>query len=230
MTEDTRPWIGLTCALIVGSCVGRGAPGAAPVLRVPDPGYIDQSVVRTGDLVHHLAVAPGDPRTRLAGALGVPILRHAGLPPNVREVRIMDFAATPEAPFVRILIGPQGVAGQAGVLTTAVGDSSAVNVLCSTEPRVRGCVRLAPLHPGMDWPGIAARLDALGVWARELECRFDVPSENLGMWWSELSVETLEGDRRSSQGCAFPRRRSGAVREIFELLLDATGSSGSTRG
>lgn len=219
-------WGPAICAVMVASCARHGASGAASLPRLPDPGYIDHSFTRSGDLVSHRAVAPGDPRVRLARALGVPVLRNAGLPPDVRELRIIDVLVAADMPFVRLLVTAGGVTGQAGALTTAVTDSSAADVSCSADPSVRGCVRLEKLPSGMDWPSLAARLDSLGVWSGEVECRFATPPDSATMWQSELSLERLEGERRSTAGCSSPLQREGAARKIFELLVDVTRLDG----
>ncbi len=125
-------------------CAGSGHPIAAPYVEGSGPAGARPAVLERAI----------DPSLK---ALGLPSLARAGLPPGYRELRLSrghGMVLGPEYPVVRILGRPAGVSGEI-IRFRGIVDTVARTVRWTAR-------RVRPAH-SVDWRGLLAHLDSLGV-------------------------------------------------------------------
>lgn len=216
------PMVGIVLAGALG-CAVRGT--AATV--TPDLGVRYQRPAKA----RIAAEASSGPAGDAARVLGYPSLHDVALPEGARELRISDaeswIAGAPESVLRLVERTGREPVGQIIFVWQERPEWSIRRRATQCAPWAKGmrtCVFVAP-GAAIDWPAVAARLEALGAWTIRSGCeRGSVRVTDSGEMW----IVRLAGARFDGYDCEAPTFRTGtaalAVYRYFHAIVRQAGS------
>ena len=156
----------------------------------------------------------------------MPPLRAVALPDGSREIRITEsygFVAGRQIPLLRIVVRPEGVAGELLIFWAEPKDPAETESRDSCAPlrdTLQTCVRIAAT-PDVKWDTVASRLNELGAWSIATRCEHPGTVSDAG----ELLIQRLEGSRFESYTCNAPQ--SNVEREAGRRSVEIAAYVGS---